>query len=82
MPAIKTTLQEPGHLLIPLEYRQALGLRPGDEVILSLEGRELHVRAPGSAIRRAQQLVRKYVPEDHNLVDELIEERRRESRLE
>lgn len=34
------------------------------------------------AIRRAQEIVRRYVPQDRSLVDELIRERRAEARNE
>lgn len=82
MPAIKTTLEEAGRLPIPLAYCQALGIKAGDQVLLTLEERELRVLAPEQALRKAQAAVRRYVPEGHSLVDELIEERRREAHLE
>ncbi len=82
MQTVAARLREAGQLVIPPEYCQALGVRPGDEVILRLEGRDLCGRAPQPAIRRAQELVRKYVPEWHSLVDELLEGRRKESRVE
>ncbi len=78
MSGIKTTLEETG-LPIPLEYRQALGIKPGDELVLTLEAGELRVVLPQQALRKAQALVRRYVPEGRSLVDELIAERRRES---
>ena len=82
MTTLKTTLEETGHLAIPLEYREAMGIKPGDELILTLEAGELHVLTPHQALRKAQSLVRRHVPEGHSLVDELIEDRRREARLE
>lgn len=68
-----------GRIVVPAEFRRALGLAPGDEVILRLEGGELRVLTRAQAIRRAQETVRRYVPAGRPLVDELLEERRREA---
>ncbi len=48
-------------------------------VILVLEGEEVHLFTPRQAIKRAQDMVRRYVPEGVSLVDELIAERRAEA---
>ena len=45
-------------------------------VVSALEDEEVSLLAPDCAIRRAQEIVRRYVPEGQSLVDELIEERR------
>jgi AbrB family looped-hinge helix DNA binding protein len=75
----KTKLGEGGRIVIPAEYRQALGLQVGDEVILRLEGKELRIFTLNQAIRRAQELVNRYMPQERSLADELIAERRLES---
>ncbi len=79
MGAIKTTLGEGGRLVIPAEYRKALGLKPGDKVILVLEEGELKVITLRQAVERAQALVRQYIPEGRSLSQELIRERREEA---
>jgi len=73
-------LGEGGRLVIPAEYRKALGVSVGDELVLVLEEGSVRVSTPHEAIRRAQALVRSYVPEGRSLSDELIAERRKESR--
>ena len=75
-------LGEGGRLVIPAEYRKALGIEAGDELVLVLEEDGLRVTTPQEGIRRAKALVRSYIPEGRRLSDELIEERRRESRIE
>jgi AbrB family looped-hinge helix DNA binding protein len=75
---VKTKLGEGGRIVIPAEYRQALGLQVGDEVILRLEGKELRIFTLNQAIRRAQELVSRYIPQERSLADELIAERRSE----
>lgn len=79
MTQVKTKIGEGGRIVIPAEYRQALGLQVGDEVILRLEGRELRIFTLNQAIKRAQELVSRYIPEERSLADELIAERRREN---
>jgi antitoxin PrlF len=77
MRALKN-LDKRGRLVIPAGYRQALGLRPGDEVILSLEEGAIRVFTRAEAVRRAQAAVRAYIPAGRSLADELIAERRQE----
>ena len=40
---------------------------------------DIRSSTPAQGVKRAQDLVRKYVPDDVRLIDELIEERRREA---
>ncbi len=69
-----------GRLVIPVEMREALGLKPGTEVVLRLDDQGLHLETRQQAVARAQALVRRHVPANRKLVRELLEERRRESR--
>jgi bifunctional DNA-binding transcriptional regulator/antitoxin component of YhaV-PrlF toxin-antitoxin module len=79
---VTVTLREDGMVDLPEEYRRALGLEPGDELILKLEDGSIRVLSPHAAIERAQRAVRSYVPEGRSLVDELITERRRDAKRE
>jgi AbrB family looped-hinge helix DNA binding protein len=67
-----------GRVVIPVAYRQALGLSEGDQVMFSLVDDEVHLTSRRVKIREAQELVARYVPEGVSLVDELVAERRRE----
>jgi bifunctional DNA-binding transcriptional regulator/antitoxin component of YhaV-PrlF toxin-antitoxin module len=78
MNQIKTKLDEGGRIVIPPEYLQILGLEVGDTVILRLEEGQVVIFTPRQAIRKAQELVSKYLPEGRSLSDELIAERRLE----
>ena len=77
MVKIMTKLGEGGRLVIPAEYRKAMGVDTGDDLVLILEENSLRVLTPKEGIRRAQALVRSYIPEGRCLSDELVEERRR-----
>ena len=74
----RTKLKQGGRIVIPAEYRRALGLQVGDEVVLRLVEGELRILSLRQAIKQAQELVRRYIPEGRSLVDELIAERRNE----
>jgi AbrB family looped-hinge helix DNA binding protein len=76
---MKTTLGEGGRIVIPAGYRKAMGIKPGDEILLILEDNEIRLLSTRKAIARVQASVRKYVPEGVSLVDELIKERREEA---
>jgi hypothetical protein len=52
-------------------------------VVLEIKGNELRVRPYKKAIEEAQAIIRRYIPDrDRSLVDELIEQRRREAERE
>ena len=79
MQAVTVKLDRKGRLGLPIQFRRALGFEPGDELILTLDQGELPIFTRGEAVKRAQELVRRYIPSDRSLVDELIQERRAES---
>lgn len=80
MSGIKTRLGEGGRVVIPSIYRKALGLKPGDELLLAIEDGEIRIITARQAIHRSQALVR-YVPEGRSLSGELIRERRGEAEI-
>ena len=75
-------ISENGRIVIPAAYRKAMGLKGGEVVTIRLDEEGLHIQSRAQAIRRAQAMVKKYVPEGVSLVDELIAERRREAKRE
>lgn len=76
---IKTKVSDGGRIVIPAQFRKALGIEIGQNVTLSVEDDELRVTSSKAALKRLQRLVRKHVPEGVSLVDELIRERREEA---
>ena len=71
-----------GRLVIPAHYRKALEIEEGDKLIITLVNKELHISRIDEAIRSAQALVEKYIPDNRSLADELIQERRLEAKRE
>jgi AbrB family looped-hinge helix DNA binding protein len=74
----KVKLGPDGRVVIPAAFREALGLKESDTLIASVDQGELRLLTIPAAVRRAQAMLREFVPEGVSLVDELIEDRRRE----
>jgi AbrB family looped-hinge helix DNA binding protein len=79
MKAIKTKISEGGRVVIPSEYRKQLGLEVGDEVMIQLVDGEMRIFTLEQAVKRAQEIVRQYIPQGRSLSNELLEERRQEN---
>ena len=74
-----TKLGDGGRIVIPARFRKALGVKVGDKLNIVLEEGELRIFTRHQAIKRAQGILRRYIPEGRSLVDELIQERRAEA---
>jgi len=79
MSEVRTKIGPGGRVVIPARYRKRIGVDVGDEVVLVLDGESVSLLTPRQAVKRAQALVRRYVPAAHRLTDELIEDRRKEA---
>lgn len=79
-PTVQTVeLGAGGRLVIPAPMRAALGVKIGDRLTVRLEGNELRIYTYAQGIRRIQEMVRKYVPDEVNAVDDFLAERRQEA---
>ena len=67
-----------GRVVIPAAMRRALGIAVGDPVQLHVDGDELRVIPANVVYGRVRDIVAKYVPPEVSLVDELIDDRKRE----
>lgn len=70
------TMADNGRLVIPAALRTAIGLPDGGKLVARVENGAVILEPIEAAIRRARELVRRYVPAGAPLVDELIAERR------
>ena len=82
MAAHRARIADGGRVVIPADLRRELGLRSGSDVILDVTNGELRIRSLARAIEHAQELVRRHVPDDASLADELIQDRRAAAELE
>ncbi len=78
---IKVSIADDGSLTIPPASLEARGVRDGDAVVLRFENGAIRIFILQHAIEHAQELVRRYVPPERSLSDELIAERRTEERI-
>jgi AbrB family looped-hinge helix DNA binding protein len=74
---VATRVVAGGRIVIPAAYRKALGIQPGDDVVLQLEDQEIRLYSRKQALRRLQDRVAKVVPQNVSLADELLRERER-----
>ncbi len=70
------TLGADGRMVVPANMRVALGLRSGGKLIARITDGALVLEPIDVAVRRAQEIVSRYVQPGSGLVDELIAERR------
>lgn len=71
-----------GRVQLSTKIRSAVGINPGMVVHVRVEGDTIEILTQRAAVKRARDIVRKFVPPGVSLVDELIAERRREARKE
>ena len=74
-----TTVGKGGVIRLPVAVLASMGVTEGDQVQLALDGDIVRILSRAMALREAQELVRRYVPEGVSLVDELLAERRAEA---
>lgn len=68
-------LGQQGRIVIPAEIRSILGLAPGDQLHLRVEGRRVVLVRQEDAVVELRGLASE-VPNQRSLVDELLAERR------
>lgn len=71
-----------GTVQLPARLLAAAEIKPGSQLYARLNGATVELFAQKEALRRAQEIVSRYVPPGVSLVDELIADRRAESRRE
>lgn len=76
-----TRIGKGARVVIPASLCKALALHPGDRAILKVEQDTLRLIPLRQAVSAAQRCVRRYLPADADLVDALLQERRRKAEL-
>ena len=76
---LRTHLGSNGRIVLPAPARHALGIKPGDELIVVVEGKEIRLHTVAEAARRAQELVKRYAEPGRSLADSLVAERHEEA---
>lgn len=59
MVALRSRVSESGRLTLPAEFRKALGLERGTDVIVVLDGRDIVIRTVDDVVAKAQAVTRR-----------------------
>lgn len=78
MTILTANVSQGGHVVLPLEIRQKLGIEVGDEIILEWleDSAELRLMTHKMSLQKAKKPVQQYIKPNQSIVDELIAERR------
>ncbi len=79
MNTLSTRLSGGGRIVLPAQMRADLGIKEGDELLLTAVNGEIHITPKALALQNALNMVRDYVPATPSLSAALIEERRSEA---
>ena len=71
-----------GRIVIPVEFRRAVGIGPEDDLVLRIEEGELKISTRRQQLRKAQEIVQKSIKRGVSLSRQLIADRRAEARRE
>jgi bifunctional DNA-binding transcriptional regulator/antitoxin component of YhaV-PrlF toxin-antitoxin module len=83
MTAIRGRVSESGRISLPVEFRKAVGLEHGGDVVVELEGREIRIRTIDEVVDRAQALTRKLLGgKPGATVDAFLAQRKRDAKKE
>jgi AbrB family looped-hinge helix DNA binding protein len=77
MTEVRTRVNENGRVVLPAAFRESLGIKAGDEIVLRLEDDEIRIASLRGQVQRVQKMVQRYIKPGTRLSKELIRERRR-----
>ena len=76
---LRLTLGTGGRIVLPAAVRREMQVKAGDTLVAWVEEGVLHLTTADAALRQVQRLVQTIVPPGTPLVEELLEDRRREA---
>jgi bifunctional DNA-binding transcriptional regulator/antitoxin component of YhaV-PrlF toxin-antitoxin module len=80
MNSVCAKVSQSGRLSLPAEFRKAIGLERGGDVIVELDGHDLRIRTVDEVVVRAQEILRRALAGQPEVtVDDFLAERRREA---
>jgi AbrB family looped-hinge helix DNA binding protein len=78
----RARINENGRIVIPFRIRRAMGLEPGDTVVIALEDGVLRMEPHRAKVRKVQEELKRFAKPGARASDELAEGRLEESRIE
>ncbi len=79
---LRVRVDPAGRVMVPANLRQKLGIEPGSDLIISADAQGIHLQTFAQAVRAAQEAFAPYRVPGVSVVDELIQERRKEAQKE
>jgi antitoxin component of MazEF toxin-antitoxin module len=76
------TVASDGSLELPANLLAELGVQHGGKLLSRVENNTLILEPVNAAVRRAQEMVRRYMPDGKDIIAEMIAERRAEAERE
>jgi AbrB family looped-hinge helix DNA binding protein len=67
----RTKITDAGRIVIPASIRKEFGLSEGDEVVITRSDYGFQITPLRQAVRRAQEMVARYIPGDTDLIGDL-----------
>lgn len=78
----RVKLGQGGRIVLPAEFRHALGMEEGDTLFIHLREDGIEIQTPDANFNRIEAIARQYIPEGVSLVDQLLALRREEAEQE
>jgi len=75
----RSKIDRSGRISLPAEIRATLGVNEGDSVLVVQEGSSVEILTLHEALRQAKEYFMGLAPPEVSLVDELIQEHRKEA---
>ena len=82
MPAHRTRVDRNGRIVLPAAVRRQLGVKTGDEIVLTVSEHEVRLTTHRAALGRLQRLVREQIAPGSLSVEQFLKEKRVEAERE
>ena len=79
---VSVKVGEKGRFVLPVQFREAIGIKVGDVVSLEVVNDELRISTFAGRLKRTRERLKKYATPGKLASDELVEARRLEARKE
>jgi AbrB family looped-hinge helix DNA binding protein len=79
MTTLSVKMEKSGRILIPAAIRKQLGLKVGSELLLRVDETGLQISTREQTLARVRNRLRRHIPENRLLSEELLRERRQEA---
>lgn len=77
--AQRVRVDQAGRVVVPAGMRKALGIHPGQNLTISLDGDSIRLRTIEAALERVRAIARRKRKSGSSVVDDFIAERRAEA---